>query len=267
MEFAPTDSSISPTIWNMLSLEDRGEYHRLKNQFNQMQRGAYKDRKPNNFVNDIIALIGYINRSESKKQERSLMVGLAFSGPYICVNTRQLKSVVGRCKSSINGSFQQLNYTALKTKQKAKECIQSLFPSYTGDTGTLRQWTVRCVTDECQFCFYSPSRVYTPKNDEQNCTFVTSQSPSPPLPTPPVEMKQTRHRKFDLSFLDDDDEDDSVPKIPELTPSFSIDYLNELDNKWDDDIMPIDSMFEPPKTMTRSQSAFLESDKWWNFCS
>jgi hypothetical protein len=77
------------------------------------------------------------------REERSIVCGIAVAGPLIAVNTRQLKSLIGRCKSSINGSFRQLGYLAVKTKSKARECVLVILPSLKGDPGSLRQWTVR----------------------------------------------------------------------------------------------------------------------------
>jgi hypothetical protein len=71
-------------------------------------------------------VLKFLEYSESHREERCILAGIAFAGPFICVNTRLLKSFLGRCKSSINGGFQQMGYVAIKTKTKARGCVAAV---------------------------------------------------------------------------------------------------------------------------------------------
>jgi hypothetical protein len=95
-------------------------------------------------------LLAFVERSPAGVEGR-LLVGVAFAGPYICVNTRQLKLLVSRCKSSINGSFQQLGYTSMRAK--SGELLGGILPSLAKEAAALRQWTVRCTSEAARFCF------------------------------------------------------------------------------------------------------------------
>ena len=147
--------SLPHGYWNILSPEDKTEFVRLRAQFLQGQKISSKDRRIVTFRKELVAVLKYIERSETHKEERSVLVGVCFAGPIICVNTRQLKSFLGRCKSSINGSFQQMGYVALRTKAKARACVVAVMPSLQNEQNILKQWTVRCVSNEAQFCFLS----------------------------------------------------------------------------------------------------------------
>jgi hypothetical protein len=83
------------------------------------------------------------------------VTGIAFAGPFICVNTRLLKSFLGRCKSSINGGFQQLGYVAIRTKTKAHACILAIMRSLANDSNVMRQWSVRSASPAALVCFVS----------------------------------------------------------------------------------------------------------------
>ena len=161
--------SLPHGYWNILSPEDKTEFVRLRAQFLQGQKISSKDRRIVTFRKELVAVLKYIERSETNKEERSVLVGVCFAGPIICVNTRQLKSFLGRCKSSINGSFQQMGYVALRTKAKARACVVAVMPSLQNEQNILKQWTVRCVSNEAQFCFLSSfSHIELPKITEED---------------------------------------------------------------------------------------------------
>ena len=142
-------------FWSRISPEDQIDFIRLRNSFLQNAKFSSKDRRVVAFRNELIIALKYIEKRSDNIEMRSIITGLSFCGPLIAVNNRQLKLFTGRCKSSINGSFQQLGYGAVKTKAKAKACVVDLLPSLATEPQLLRQWTVRIATDSVPFCFVS----------------------------------------------------------------------------------------------------------------
>jgi hypothetical protein len=201
---------------------------------------------------------------------------------FICVNTRQLKDFLGRCKSSINGSFQQLGYVAVPTKSKARTCVLSLLPGLVNEPNILRQWTVRGASGDSQLCFVSrfkpePLPEITPADlaDDRPAAAkpVIAVQPTyrpPSVATPPLVSQQwhvtfaaTTKRKlyaFDIAPFPED------LRLPEMTPSFSLDLLSAGDLDWS---LPVDftaSEFRTPKAMTRSRSeSFGLNELEWPF--
>ena len=152
------EMSLPQAYWGPLSQEDKVEFQKLRASFHQNQKTSTKDRRLVSFANELQTILKYIEHSPTGRENRTILVGVCFSGPFIGVNTRQLKCFMGRCKSSINGSFQQLGYVALKTKSKSRTCILSIIPSLSKDQNILRQWTVRIASDAAQVCFVSSLR-------------------------------------------------------------------------------------------------------------
>lgn len=150
--------NLPPVYWNALSQEDKIEFQRLRTLFHKNQKTSTKDRRLVSFSNELQTVLKYLEHSTSGRENRTILVGVCFAGPFICVNTRQLKNFLGRCKSSINGSLQQLGYVALKTKSKARTCVLSIIPSLANDANVLRQWTVRFASNDAQICFISSVR-------------------------------------------------------------------------------------------------------------
>jgi hypothetical protein len=145
-----------PVFWDRLPADDKSEFIRLRNQLHQIQQSpSGKDPRVVNFRKELNTVLRFLERSESQREERCILCGIAFAGPFICVNTRLLKSFLGRCKSSINGGFQQMGYVAIKTKTKARACLVAVMRSLTNDPALLRQWTVRGASMAAEVCFVS----------------------------------------------------------------------------------------------------------------
>ncbi|OHS94914.1 hypothetical protein TRFO_38933 [Tritrichomonas foetus] len=147
------DAPLPSTYWNKLSSEDKIEFQKLRTNFHRSQKISSKDPRLVSFSNELHTILKFIEHDESGRENRTVLAGVAFAGPFICVNTRSLKSFLGRCKSSINGSFQQLGYVAIKTKSKARSCVLAILPTLINDQNILRQWTVRCASEDAKFCF------------------------------------------------------------------------------------------------------------------
>ena len=142
-------------FWNMLTDEDKREFFRLRTAFHRSGTASGKDRRVATFRKELCSVLAFLERDSVHREERSIVSGIAFAGPFICVNTRQLKAFLGRCKSSINGSFQQMGYVALRTKTKARNCITTIMKPLFKEQTILRQWTVRCAADNAECCFVS----------------------------------------------------------------------------------------------------------------
>ena len=192
------DVIVSMKHWNNLNDDDKSVYLKMRSQFLNQLKSHSKDRKCLTFSNEVLSILTFVDRSPDNREDRAIVSGLAFAGPFVCVNTRQLKSFIGRCKSSINGSFQQIGYLAVKTKAKAKECICTFLPSLQNDPGILRQWTIRYCKNSVFVSQYQPSKIpsisdddlYEDKRKHNNNEIINlpslSNSDSPLSPLSPV---------------------------------------------------------------------------------
>lgn len=229
-------------VWNSLSREDQSEFAKLRTSFHQSQKSSSKDPRLVSFSNELHTIISFIDRAKTGQEGRSIISGVAFAGPFICVNTRQLRDFLGRCKSSINGSLQQLGYVALRTKSKAKACLLTVMPSLVDDQNNFRQWTVRYASREARACF------------------VTSQR-FPQLPAVTEEDLNEEHREPDPMPV----RIESAPIDSIMSTSISVECFaayadagNEDDGEWN-------PMWEGRRRgMTRSQSYFADDG---NICA
>lgn len=153
--FYGADLDVPMSYWENMALKDKTEFIQLRDSFHQNQKTSVKDRRLVSFSNEMQMVLNFTEKNDTYRENKCILIGVAFAGPFICVNTRQLKTFLGRCKSSINGSFQQLGYVALRTKSKARNCVLSVLPSLSNESNLLRQWSVRCASEDAKFCYIS----------------------------------------------------------------------------------------------------------------
>jgi hypothetical protein len=144
-----------PSIWNQLSGDDQAEFLRIRRTFQDAPKVTSRDRRVQTFPRDLKQVVSFIERSPQDAEVRAIVVGLCFVHGIFCINTRQLKTFMARCKSSINGSFQALGYTLVATKSKARECCRAAMPTLRGHREVIRQWTARVVREPASHDFVS----------------------------------------------------------------------------------------------------------------
>lgn len=298
---AISEMSLPSQFWNALSREDQDEFMRLRTNFHNGQKISSKDRRIVTFSKELNIVLRFLERSNSNLEARCILTGVCFVGPIICVNNRQLKAFLSRCKSSINGSFQQLGYVALKTKSKARNCVISALPMLQNHPNILKQWTVRCASDKTKFCFVSSftgvqmpeileEDLYDEKQNNhqkiQNKQYLGQQQHQFPYSYQQINIQQLQPIKqtpvgLTTNFMKpkqtlqirqiDDDPFDDFPNEPmnelPISSSFSVDNFN--DNIWGDDFQntnmnqtPDDPFQRTPTGLVRSESAFVQLTQW-----
>jgi hypothetical protein len=253
-------------VWNSLSQDDRCEYLRLRASFHHGQKMSSKDRRVITFRRELNTVVQYLNRSSDKVDARCIVVGVCFVQGIACINTRQLKVFLNRCKSSINGSFQQLGYVAVRTKSKARNCCVAALPALEHDPNLLRQWTCRVASDNALVCF--ASSLHDVAFPEISDSDLLDDKKTRPAPVPIVESKYV---SFGPKILDDDlpslidFESDSSQSIGMgLVPiSFSVDFreLEDAFGKGDLELEPLDPW---KKVMAKSKSADFQLSAGWD---
>jgi hypothetical protein len=231
-----------------------------------------KDRRVIAFPRELQAVLNYLERSPDNKESRCIITGLCFVGAVVCINTRQLKRLLNRCKSSINGSFQQLGYVAVRTKSKARGCAVAALPALEHDQNLLRQWTCRVISDTAPVCFVStfhdvafPEITDADLLEEKRARRLEH---THPIPAKHVSFKP-KMIDTDLPGIDDFDMDNVSAVIAQSTGtmsfSFSMDCCRDMDGGQlavgFDDI----ELWSHESRMAKSKSADLSFGGDWDF--
>lgn len=133
----------NPRYFELLTEEEKVEYSKLRE---QLSSPNYKNRrnKSNEVFKDMIESIKKFSiRNDENDWKRSLVCGIIWLHHSIAINTHQLRLLITKCKSSINGSFQALGYGTIPTVADSASELITKFPFLRHNFSELRQWTVR----------------------------------------------------------------------------------------------------------------------------
>jgi hypothetical protein len=149
------ESSATATAWrywSALSDHDRARYADLGARLKRSPRDVH-DRRGICLERELRAVLEFVDSESAGFETRSVLAGIAFAGRYLAINTRQLSQLLGRCKSSINGSLQDLGYSAVESRAQVRNCVVQLLPSMANEPQSIKQWSVRVpsVDARCSF--------------------------------------------------------------------------------------------------------------------
>ena len=132
-----------PQYWQLLDRVDLEEYLKLRLQNEENIAKSKKGERIESFNQKLDQIKKYIERDTANQWKRSLVCGAIFLKEGIFINIQNFKMVLSRCKSSINGSFQQMGYNANQCNPAAAQEIKSKIPFFSKSPNDLKKWTFR----------------------------------------------------------------------------------------------------------------------------
>ena len=133
-----------PLYWDRLTDDDKHAYLFLKKTLASPTCKNRRNRSTETFQDIINGLKAFVVRNDQNDRNRMLVCGICWlPNQAIAINTRQLRLILSKCKSSINGSFQQLGYGTVPTGTDSAAVLIKIFPELENNYPELRQWTVR----------------------------------------------------------------------------------------------------------------------------
>lgn len=140
METEPTDKT--PMFMNILSAEDKTAYEELQNVLAAPDHRYNRNKRIVTFQDMLAQIKAFCVRGDSNDWKRYLVCGICWIGADIAINTRQLRVLLGKSKSTINGAFSKMGYETLPFKNN-DSALQEKIPFLKGNFSESRQWTVR----------------------------------------------------------------------------------------------------------------------------
>jgi hypothetical protein len=244
---ATMDSKVPLRHWLELSDYDRHRYNELRLFFRQQQKDCLRERRTSPFLVEITSILAFTDQRTPGRDSRCIVAGIGCSGAHIVVNTQQFKHLVGRCKSSINGGFQQIGYDVVRNRNAARERITHIIPALRVES--LRQWTVRCAGDDASVCFYSaavPTELVTPIDDGLIPTELPGRQV---IVAEPIRAVAPQRPRPAFEFADDGE-----GWFGEMQSSFSVGFLADLEKTFDLKFGHAGTEWNPNGEMQRSQS-------------
>jgi hypothetical protein len=132
-----------PTYFNLLSCSDSQDYAVLRASFHVDSGKSRKGERLETFVEGIRKVRNFIERKQEDEWRRALVCGIFFLSDSLSLNIQQLRILMGKCKSSINGSLQQLGYAAQSSSSETEQEFLARIPLNFRDATELKKWTIR----------------------------------------------------------------------------------------------------------------------------
>lgn len=134
---------VVPRFWNLLSDTDKFQYNRMRAAMSAPSNKNQRNKRIETFSESLEMIRKYAVRGESDDWRRCLVCGVFWLPEGLAINTHQLRILIFKCKSSINGSLQKMGYAASLGRTEAATAMVGSVPFLKDNATELRQWTVR----------------------------------------------------------------------------------------------------------------------------
>jgi hypothetical protein len=137
----------TPVFFDKLCESDQSSYHAMRDRVSSADHRYARFRRLATLQECFDEIRGFCIRHDSDDSLRCLVCGIYwFESGELAINTRQLRILLAKSKSSINGALAKMKYITLPTKDRERDRLIAALPALRGDWLEVRQWTVRRTT-------------------------------------------------------------------------------------------------------------------------
>lgn len=130
-------------MFDMLDNRAQAEYADLKKAIQKLLFNCGKAKFTKVFGQVTELIEEYIADDHTGTHVRSLVCGYLKLNDFLAINTRQLISLTGKCKSSINSGLQSIGYKVIPMDAESAYTLMKTFPFMKNQINLTRQWTLR----------------------------------------------------------------------------------------------------------------------------
>lgn len=131
-----------PEYIDILSIEDKIGYEKLQNQFSSPHYRFNRNKRVATLVNILQLIREYCECREADRSKRYLVCGICWFGEYLAVNTKQLRILISKSKSTINDILSKMGYSIVPTKGEQASLLIKNIPFLFGKP-ELKKWSIR----------------------------------------------------------------------------------------------------------------------------
>lgn len=230
-------SKLIPEFFELLSQDDQRQYQELQSKVGAPENRYNRNKRLQTFNEILDEIRFFCQRNDSDDWRRYLVCGVCWVGlnREIAINTRQLRLLIIKSKSTINGALAKMGYATVPVKTHDPTEVIEMIPFLKTHPQELRQWTIRRL-----------SSASTPKEEE-------------------IMKTNTETNKKKDKKINEEKEILAKEKRISISPPPSL-YTNEKDMEIDFDRMFENEFTLPPDFLSQSFSVF-DSPKTdlWNF--
>lgn len=137
------NKSIDPQFIEFLSSEDKEQYYELRANLTNLENKYKKNKRLSSLQNALDAIREFCEKGKDDDWKRYLVCGACWYGSELGINTRQLRLLLNKCKSSINGALSKMGYEYQKLKIDEDTFLTQKIPYLKENINEKRMWTAR----------------------------------------------------------------------------------------------------------------------------
>lgn len=188
-----------PKYIHLLSEADKIGYQFLRNKLSLSIAKIQRNKRIESFADLIDSIKQYCIRGDANDWRRCLVCGICWLGDSIAINTHQLKMLIFKCKSSINGSLHKMGYSANVNRNIAISMLLYYFPMLQNSINDLRAWTVRqYISRPDKYIENTFGTAYGKENLTEN-TRIKKEAPS--ISPPPNQTRPRSRNVFEIPMF------------------------------------------------------------------
>ena len=190
-----------PQYFDLLSDTDKSEYLSLRVAFNADSLRRNRGKRIETFDGILEMIRQFAEKGDENDWKRCLVCGVCWMDRAIAINTRQLRLLIAKCKSSINGSLQKMGFSTNPSHSESWKILFSRIPLLKDNFTEIRQWTIRYRMRPMQmdgvkqmaWMAIPVQTVMTPQNHSlfrtQSGPAVSDAKPGPSVPRYPLKVR------------------------------------------------------------------------------
>ena len=134
---------MTPQFIKLLSDADVAAYNKLRSDLSSPNCRNRRNKRLETFSEMLNSIQSFAIRKDDDDWKRCLVCGVLWLTNGIAINTRQLRLLINKCKSSINGSLHRMGYSTVMCRGDTSNQLVEMIPLLKNNFPELRQWTVR----------------------------------------------------------------------------------------------------------------------------
>ncbi|KAK8839393.1 hypothetical protein M9Y10_031742 [Tritrichomonas musculus] len=132
-----------PEYIDLLSDEDKRQYEELQKKVGSPNFRYNRNHRLDTLKDIFDCIKDFCEKSDKDKWKRYLVCGICWFDDYIAINTRQLRLLISKSKSAINGALVKMGYITVSVKGERASLLLETIPFLSGHFIEFRKWSIR----------------------------------------------------------------------------------------------------------------------------
>lgn len=132
-----------PEFFEILTQEDKTLYEKLQKDVGSPENRYNRNHRFSVLNKTFEKIRSYCQRDETDKWKRYMVCGICWFDEYMGINTKQLRFLISKSKSSINDALSKMGYKSISIKGEPASLLIETIPLLWGNQSEFRKWSIR----------------------------------------------------------------------------------------------------------------------------